>query len=50
MWRGLYLWREVYLWRGDLSPMGREAAPAFDLKEGPAAQSIGDKSPRHSQE
>jgi cobaltochelatase CobN len=31
------------LWRGDLSPLGREAAP----KNGTAAQSNGDKSPRH---
>ncbi|AWM93864.1 hypothetical protein DJ564_25305 [Pseudomonas sp. 31-12] len=30
-------------WRGDLSPLGREAA----LKNGTAAQSNGDKSPRH---
>ena len=31
------------MWRGDLSPLGREAA----LKTGTAAQSNGDKSPRH---
>jgi hypothetical protein len=45
---GMYLWWWDLLWRGDLSPMGRAAAPRLILKQsGPAAQSIGDKSPRH---
>ncbi|TPG78545.1 hypothetical protein EAH78_13385 [Pseudomonas arsenicoxydans] len=35
------------LWRGSLLPLGREAAPIFTQKEGPAAQSSGSKLPRH---
>ncbi|PWB21980.1 N-acetyltransferase, partial [Pseudomonas sp. NDM] len=33
------------MWRGSVLPLGREAAPLFILRAGPAAQSSGSKLP-----